>query len=118
VDYKTGRVVGKKKLKAAVRGEDPQYPFYQIPSYVLLAESLGFPILRAAYYLVKGSTYQVVFGEGANLSEEDRELSLERVKKALAETAAKVKSGSFHGSAQDCSYCSFRSLCRRKYHVK
>jgi hypothetical protein len=118
VDYKTGRVVGKKKLKAAVRGEDPQYPFYQIPSYVLLAESLGFPILRAAYYLVKGSTYQVVFGEGANLSEDDRELSLERVKKALVETAAKVKSGSFHGSAQDCSYCSFRSLCRRKYHVK
>ncbi len=115
IDYKKNYTTSLSRLNP---GEGIPESF-QLFFYILLAESEGIKISRAAYYNVTKDTYITVFSdppEKKSLSRKTVDEISAQMKIHIQKMKEKINSGDF--SVTDCGSCSFRNICRVKYTVR
>jgi hypothetical protein len=137
VDYKKSRVPTKKAVNAGSPETVPDAEFdsatreaqaselgaIQIPLYVRLMEAGGARVTQAGYYSLEKARYLPVFsppggaGEKPCMSRERMDQVILLVDDIVRDMVRRVDAGDFACNDQ-CQGCSFRSVCRTRYHVR
>ncbi len=94
---------------------------YQIPFYIYLMRNNGLEISSASYYDVTNCRYDHVYNpelKKAWCSEEAIEVLLQQLHKSVTKMGEKIRKGDFSVPKYGCSGCSFRRICRTKFHVR
>ena len=115
IDYKKNYTTSLSRLNP----EEGVPESFQLFFYILLAESEGEKISRAAYYNVTKDTYVTVFSdppEKKSLSRETVDEISAQMKTSIRSMKEQIQSGDF--SVSDCGSCSFRNICRVRYTVR
>jgi len=114
VDYKKRNHTAKRDLMP----EDGNGRSFQIPFYLCLLEAAGENVSAASYYDIGKGRYTHVVNElGAKswFTAEEMEKMKLSLQKAVKTMTDKTRGGDFRIRGDDCSYCSFRGICRKKF---
>jgi len=117
IDYKKKNHLKKADLKPD--GDGPST--FQIPFYTYLVEKSGLKVSSASYYDVTNCKYDHVYNPELKkswCSEEDMELLIYQLEKSVNLMDERIKKGDYTIPFDGCESCSFRRICRTKYHVR
>lgn len=117
IDYKKKNHLKKADMKPD--GDGPST--FQIPFYTYLVEKSGLKVSSASYYDVTNCRYDHVYNPDAKkswCSEEDMLVLIDKLKKSVNLMDEQIKDGNFTVHPDGCTSCSFRRICRTKYHVR
>ncbi|MEA1912041.1 MAG: PD-(D/E)XK nuclease family protein, partial [Spirochaetota bacterium] len=117
IDYKKKNHLKKADLKPA--GDGPST--FQIPFYTYLVGQSGLKVSSSSYYDVTNCKYDHVYNPELKkswCSEEEMELLIYQLKKSVNLMDERIKTGDYTIPYDGCESCSFRRICRTKYHVR
>lgn len=121
VDYKKKNHLKKGDMVAG--GSGPAT--FQIPFYIYLVEKSGLKVTSASYYDVTDCRYNHVHNTEPVLkkdkpwcSEEDISNLVLKMEESVGEMNERIRLGNFSVHPDGCNSCSFRRICRTKYHVR
>ena len=121
IDYKK-----KNHLKKADMNPEGNGPStFQIPFYIYLVEKSGLKVSSASYYDVTNCKYDHVYNPEAIpktgkpwCTEEEMIILIDQLEKNVRLMDERIKGGDFSVHPDGCVSCSFRRICRTKYHVR
>lgn len=117
IDYKKKNHLTKADMRTDGNGPST----FQIPFYIYLVEKSGFKISSASYYNVTDCKYDHVYNldEGKPwCTEEEMKILIDQLEKSVSLMNERIKEGDFSVHPDGCGSCSFRRICRTKYHVR
>jgi len=117
IDYKKKNHLKKADLKPD--GDGPST--FQIPFYTYLVEKSGLKVSSASYYDVTNCRYDHVYNPELKkswCSEEEMILLIDQLEKSVSLMDERIKKGDYTIPFDGCESCSFRRICRTKYHVR
>jgi len=117
IDYKKKNHLKKADLKP----NGDSLSTFQIPFYTYLVEKSGLKVSSASYYDVTRCRYDHVYNPEIKkswCSEEEMVLLLDQLKKSVNLMDERIKKGDYSVHPDGCESCSFRRICRTKYHVR
>jgi len=117
IDYKKKNHLKKADIKPDANGPST----FQIPFYTYLVEQNGLKVSSASYYDVTNCKYDHVYNPGAKkswCSEEEMLVLIDKLVKSINLMDERIKDGDFSVPPDRCGSCSFRGICRTKYHVR
>ena len=94
---------------------------FQIPFYTYLVEKSGQKVSSASYYDVTNCKYDHVYNPAAKnpwCSEDEMKILLDQLEKSVNLMDERIKRGDYSVPPDGCGSCSFRRICRTKYHVR
>ncbi len=117
IDYKK-----KNHLKKADMKPDGDGPAtFQIPFYTYLIEKSGLKVSSASYYDVTNCRYDHVYNPDAKkswCSEKEMLVLIDKLEQSVNLMDERIKNGDFTVNPDGCGSCSFRRICRTKFHVR
>ncbi len=90
---------------------------FQLPFYILLAESAGLDVVGTSYYGITEGRHFPVTGKGGVLNEEEIEALLSLTVEYITKMAAAIRDGDFM-AVKRCEGCGYRAVCRKRFNVK
>ena len=94
---------------------------FQIPFYIYLVEKSGLKVSSASYYNVTKIKYDHVYNPDAKkpwLSEDEINILIDMMEKSIKGMYDRITKGDFSVDPDGCNSCSFRRICRTKFHVR
>ena len=117
IDYKKKNHLKKADMKPD--GDGPST--FQIPFYTYLVEKSGLKVSSASYYDVTNCRYDHVYNPAAKktwCSEEEMELLIDQLEKSVNLMDERIRRSDYSVNPDGCGSCSFRRICRTKYHIR
>jgi hypothetical protein len=117
IDYKKKNHLKKADMKPNVNGPST----FQIPFYTYLVEQSGLKVSSASYYDVTNCKYDHVYNPVAKnswCSIDEMKILLNQLEKSVNLMDERIKKGDYSVPPDGCESCSFRRICRTKYHVR
>jgi CRISPR/Cas system-associated exonuclease Cas4 (RecB family) len=94
---------------------------FQIPFYIYLVEKSGLKVSSASYYNVTKAKYDHVYNPDAKkswCSVDDMAGLIIRLEESVDLMNKRIRDGNFSIHPDGCDSCTFRRICRTKYHVR
>ena len=121
IDYKKKNHLKKGDMVAGENGPAT----FQIPFYIYLVEKTGLKVSSASYYNVTDCRYNYVHNLDPVLKKDKPWCTEEEILNLVSEMEGRVsdmderiREGNFSVHSRGCDSCSFRRICRTKYHVR
>jgi RecB family exonuclease len=115
IDYKKNNRLTKSDINSNVPAT------FQIPFYIYLVEKNGLKVSSASYYNVTKTKYDHVYNPAAKkswCSEDEIYFLIDMLEKSVRLMNDSIRKGDFSVLPEGCDSCSFRRICRTKYHVR